>query len=152
MPKLTTTEMQAWRGFLHAHAAIFKALGDELATKFDLSMPAYELLLTLEEGSTEGYRMSELARRLRFSGGGLTRLVDRLQAAGYVDRKRCEADGRGFEVTLSPEGKRRLRRVHAQHVKDVRSLYLNHLTIEEQDALASIWDRLLSPAMDELTS
>ncbi|MFD1731173.1 MarR family transcriptional regulator [Deinococcus malanensis] len=39
--------------------------------------------------------MTDLARRVRFSGGGLTRLADKLQAQGLIERRRCATDGRG---------------------------------------------------------
>lgn len=145
LPKLTETEFRAWRGFLHAHDAIFKALDEDLRREFGLSMPAYELLVTLE-GEAGGVRMSVLARTLRFSGGGLTRLVDRLEQAGFVTRERCEEDGRGFEVSLTDEGKLRLRRVHASHIRAVRELFLSRTTPAEQRILADVWDRLKQPS------
>src|SRR5699024_6323803 len=89
--------------------------------------------------------MSVLARTLRFSGGGLTRLVDRLEQAGFVARERCEEDGRGFEVSLTAEGKGRLRRVHARHIRAVRELFLSRVTPEEQRVLADVWGRLKQP-------
>lgn len=149
MPQLSDTEMQAWRGFLHTHDALWKTLDSALAREFGLSLPAYELLLTLEEAGEAGLRMTELARSLRFSGGGLTRLVDRLQQAGLLQRRRCQADGRGFEVLLTPGGRQLLKRVHARHLRAVRRHFLDRLTREEQASLAAIWQRLQGPTAEE---
>ncbi|SEJ51268.1 DNA-binding transcriptional regulator, MarR family [Deinococcus reticulitermitis] len=141
MLTLSPPEQLAWRGFLHAHDALWKALERGLEAD-GLNLPAYELLTTLEEAGEGGMRMSDLAARLRFSGGGLTRLVDRLEGAGFVQRRRCEADGRGFEVTLTPEGRSRLRRVHARHLREVRALFLSRLTPQEIEVLGQVWKKL----------
>lgn len=141
MPNLSPTEMRAWRGFLHTHSAIWKDLDTALAED-DLSMPAYELLLTLQEAGDAGMRMTELARTLRFSGGGLTRLVDKLERRGSVERRRCPIDGRGFEAVLTPAGKRELRRVHAKHVRQVRAHFLDRLDPTDLEALTRVWTKL----------
>jgi len=133
--------MHAWQGFLHTHAAIWKALDAALAED-ELSMPAYELLHTLQEAGDAGLRMTELAKTLRFSSGGLTRLVDKLERRGMVERRRCPVDGRGFEAVLTPAGKRELRRVHAKHVRQVRSHFLDRLDPTDLEALTRIWAKL----------
>ena len=141
MPNLSPLEMHAWQGFLHTHAAIWKALDAALAED-ELSMPAYELLHTLQEAGDAGLRMTELAKTLRFSSGGLTRLVDKLERRGTVERRRCPVDGRGFEAVLTPTGKRELRRVHAKHVRQVRSHFLDRLDPTDLEALTRIWAKL----------
>lgn len=149
MPQLSDTELRAWRGFLHTHDTLWKTLDTDLAREFDLSLPAYELLLSLEDAGETGIRMTDLARSLRFSGGGLTRLVDRLQQGGLLERRRCATDGRGFEAVLTPEGRRLLKRVHVKHLQAVRALFLDRLTPEEQATLAAIWDKLQSPPQEK---
>jgi DNA-binding MarR family transcriptional regulator len=139
MLSLNDTEKRAWRGFLHAHDALWKALEAELA-KDELNLPAYELLTTLQE--TGGMRMTDLARTLRFSGGGLTRLADKLERQGFLERRRCPEDGRGFEAVLTERGARRLRRVHAKHLREVRRRFLDKLSPAELTLLADLWERL----------
>ena len=48
--------------------------------------------------------MGELAERLLLSRSGITRLVDRLQRQGLVERHRCSDDGRGFFAVLTDAG------------------------------------------------
>ncbi len=54
--------------------------------------------------------------------------------------------GRGFEANLTVEGRDRLRRVHASHIRAVRELFVSHVTPEEQKFLAAVWDRLKQPS------
>ena len=113
-----------------------------------LTLTAYEVLLLLEEAGPDGMRMTQLAESLGFSGGGLTRLADKLQQEGYLERRRCDADGRGFEALLTPAGRVKLKRVHVKHLRAVRQLYLSRLTTEEQTLLAGIWAKLGKPVED----
>ncbi|ACO46826.1 MarR family transcriptional regulator [Deinococcus deserti] len=140
MLSLTPTELLAWRGFLHAHDTLWKALDAEL-TADELNLPAYELLTTLQEAGPDGLRMTELARRVRFSGGGLTRLADKLQAQGLIERRRCATDGRGWEAALTEQGVKKLRRVHVRHLRAVRARFLDRLTPAETELLAGLWPR-----------
>lgn len=142
MPKLTPLETRAWRGLLQTHHRLWTTLDRELQDETGLNLAAYELLLTLEEGPDTGLRMTELAHALGYSLGGLTRLADKLQALNLITRERCETDGRGYQVTLTPHGAQRLKRLHVTHLKRVRALFLNRVTPEEQQVLASIWTRL----------
>ncbi|MFC3831875.1 MULTISPECIES: MarR family winged helix-turn-helix transcriptional regulator [Deinococcus] len=140
MLNLTPTEKLAWRGFLHAHDTLWKGLDAELG-RDDLNLPAYELLTALQEAGLSGMRMTELARTLRFSGGGLTRLADKLRQQGLIGRRRCPDDGRGWEVYLTSVGEEKLRRIHARHLREVRRRFLDKLSPQETELLAGLWPR-----------
>src|SRR5688572_5792562 len=108
MSQLTELETAAWRGFLRTHDALWKTLDSQMVRESGLTLTEYEVLLLLEEGGEAGVRMAQLAQSLGFSGGGLTRLADRLQEEGFLERRRCEGDGRGFEALLTPAGRIKL--------------------------------------------
>jgi Transcriptional regulators len=50
--------------------------------------------------------LQELEERSLFTRSGLTRLVDRIEAAGLVRREPVPGDRRGVRVVLTPEGRR----------------------------------------------
>lgn len=142
MSRLTTLEKSAWLGFLMTHDRLWHTLEVAMQKRCGLSLAAYELLLTVEEAGSAGIRMTELAAKLHFTSGGLTRLADKLQDQGLIERTRCETDGRGFQVHLSATGKQQLKRIHVEHLRDVRALFLDRLNKEEQQQLADIWEKL----------
>ena len=146
MPNFTDTEMRAWRGFLHTHATVSRALDTDLATH-GLNLPAYELLLALQEAGRGGVRMTDLARTLRFSGGRLTRLADRLELQGLIERRRCPDDGRGYDASLTRTGASTLKRVHAKHLRQVRARFLDRLSAAEVEALAAVWSKFPETAV-----
>jgi len=150
MPNLTKTEMAAWRGLLDAHSALTRSLDATLAAD-GLSLTEYSVLVRVQEAGRAGIRMTDLASHLGLSGGGLTRLADRLEQQGFLERRRCPVDGRGLEAFLPEEGKKRLKRVHVRHLRAVRESFVDRLTHAEVEFLASIWPKLATPATSSRT-
>ena len=72
--------------FLQAHAAVTRRLEAELQGECDISLAEYEALLHLARAEEGRLRMSDLADPLLLSRSGVTRLVDRLEASGEVER------------------------------------------------------------------
>lgn len=140
MTRLSLTEAAAWRGFLVTHSQVWSQLDHEFQQEFGVGLPVYELLMRLEEHGE--LRMTDLAHKLRYSSGGLTRLADKLEQQGLIQRVRSETDGRGFQVSLTEKGQQRLRRMHVFHLRGVRRHFLNRLNEEEQQTLGKIWNRL----------
>jgi DNA-binding MarR family transcriptional regulator len=145
---LTDREAGAWRGFLRAHASLWRDLEGSLAGRHGLSLSDYDVLVLLDEAPAGTLRMSELAAAVLMTSGGFTRLADRLERAGLIRRERCATDARGFDVALTERGRSLLDEARATHRADVRRRFLERLSPEEQATLAAIWERILEPAVD----
>ncbi|MDA0563154.1 MarR family transcriptional regulator [Streptomonospora sp. S1-112] len=143
---LTDLEQAAWAGFLVTHDRLWRALAEGLAP-LNVSMAEYSVLTLLHEAGPGGMRMSVLAERHLMSSGGFTRLADRLQNRGLIERRRSAADGRGFEVTLTREGRALIRRARRQHHADLRELFFSRLEDRHLRGLAEVW-ALLAPEDD----
>jgi DNA-binding MarR family transcriptional regulator len=141
-PDLTPLELDAWRGFLRAHAEIVRELDRELQAEHGLALMSYEVLLYLAEAPGNRLRMSELASWLLLSQSGVTRLVDRLERQGLVRRERCEDDARGFFAVLDREGEARFRDARPTHLAGIRRLFLDRLSEDDQRSLRTAWERL----------
>jgi len=74
------------------------------------------------------------------------RLVDRLAAAGLVER-RLGADGRAVALQLTPDGRRAARRVLARREAAIETV-LAPLTPRERTDLARLHERLLTSLTD----
>lgn len=139
---LDGAELAAWRGFLRAHAALLKHLDAELEAAHNLPLSSYEVLITLAEAPEHKLRMAELADRALLSRSGMTRLVDRLQREGLIERTRCECDARGAFAELTQKGADLLQKARPTHLAGVRSCFLRHLDDQDLRGLAEIWERL----------
>jgi DNA-binding MarR family transcriptional regulator len=143
--QLDHRELRAWRGMLRVHAALTKALDAQLEAEHGIPLSSYEVLLHVADAEGERMRMHDLARSVLLSRSGLTRLVDRMEREGLLVREQCPSDARGAFAKLTPLGRDKLAAARATHLAGVRSLFLERLSPEEQDALGDIWERVLPP-------
>jgi DNA-binding MarR family transcriptional regulator len=146
--QLSELELRAWRGMLRTHATLTKALDAELEAEHGLPLTSYEVLLHLADAEDQRMRMSDLAATVILSRSGLTRLVDRLEREGLIERQSCPSDARGSFASLTPAGRRKLAAARATHLAGVRSMFLDHFTPEEQEVLGAAWERLLPGVID----
>ena len=140
---LTPRELRAWRGMLRAQAALGKALDAQLEAAHGLQLSSYEVLMYLADAEDERMRMCDLASSILLSRSGLTRLVDRLQREGLLERVACRADARGAFAKLTPAGREKLQAARATHLAGVRAMFLDRFSPDELDQLGACWDRVL---------
>jgi DNA-binding MarR family transcriptional regulator len=76
----------------------YRPLLDEIG----LTYSQYLVMLVLWENSPSN--VGALGGRLRLDSGTLTPLLKRLEAAGMVERRRCESDERRVEIHLTEVG------------------------------------------------
>ena len=139
---LTERELGAWRGLLRAHAMLVKRLDAELETAHGLALTSYEVLLYLSHADGRRMRMCDVADSVLLSRSGLTRMIDRLERDGLVERVSCPDDARGSYAQLTDHGLSRLREAQATHLDGVREHFLGHFSAEELDTLAGAWERI----------
>jgi len=125
----------AWRTFLQSHARITRRLDEELQEAHGLSLAEYDALLQIAHSPGRRVRMNVLANRVLLSRSGITRLVDRLEAAGSVERVACNTDARGQEAVLTSSGLDRLRTAADTHLDGVRRYFLERLDATDLDAI-----------------
>ena len=111
--------LAAWRLMLEAHAATIEVLSKELEAECGMPIGWYDVLFHLSESPTGRLRMVDLARAVLLSKSGLTRLVDRMQSDGLVERQVAPGDRRSFEVSMTPEGAKRFRKAARVHLRGI---------------------------------
>ena len=139
---LTPREMAAWHGFIRAHAVVIRRLSAELEAEHGLSLPSYEVLAHLSEAPQRRLRMSDLAACATLSPSGLTRLVDRMEREGLVQRERCGEDARVVYAVLTDDGMRKIEQAWPTHLRGVREHMVDRLTGPELTTLGVTMARL----------
>jgi MarR family 2-MHQ and catechol resistance regulon transcriptional repressor len=94
--------------------------------------------------------LGDIQRKLLITSGGITYLVDRLEAKGLVTRQRCPDDRRARYAVLTPAGAALIRRIFPAHAKAMARA-LSGLTKQEQAEATTLLRRLGLTAA-ELTS
>ncbi|SHK80062.1 DNA-binding transcriptional regulator, MarR family [Nocardiopsis flavescens] len=104
----------------------------------DMAGPWFEVLIRLQR--TPGHRlpMSRLAREVSLSTGGFTKLADRLEREGHLQRENCSSDRRVVYATLTPEGLDFIEKVRVKHVERLREYVLAPLGDEGVRTLSAV--------------
>ena len=149
MPRRPDPErLTAWRLLLEAHAAVVDRLGRELEAECGLPLTWYDVLLQLSSAPGGRLRMRDLARAVLLSRSGLTRLVDRMETAGMVDREAHPSDGRGANAVLTPAGRAALRRAAPVHLRGIDAHFARHLSDADAAALGDVHSRVVAAERD----
>jgi DNA-binding MarR family transcriptional regulator len=141
--KLTPEQLAAWAGFLQAHARIVRALDVELEREHGLPLTSYDVLIQLSLAPDRRLRMFELADAIVLSRSGLTRLVERLERDGLVERERGEVDLRQMYARLTDRGFEVVADATPTHIAGVQERFLQRLSDEQTKQLAAIWRAVL---------
>jgi DNA-binding MarR family transcriptional regulator len=137
---LNDTEQRAWRAYVIASRMVNRAVDRDLKESYDLVSDDYGVLVILAESPGRRLRFGELAHALRFPKAHLTYRFQRLESQGFVERERCEDDGRGAYARLTDRGYEMLERASSFHVASVRRHlfdYLDEELVEKLDAAMS---------------
>jgi DNA-binding MarR family transcriptional regulator len=103
----------AWRALISAKVASWNALERELGESHGLGVSDFEVLDHLA-GKPDGCRAQNLADAVHLSQSALSRLADRLERHGLVERSSCADDRRGINLVLTAAG-------HDKHARALRT-------------------------------
>ena len=141
--KLSPEERAAWAGFIRAHASIVKELDAELQAAHGLPLSSYDVLVQLSLAPDGRMQMFELAEAVHLSRSGLTRLVDRLERQGLLERHKGDRDPRQVFACITKLGIQRLAETTSTHLAGVRRRFLERLSPTQVEQLAAVWKQLL---------
>ncbi len=79
----------------------------------------------------------------------VSRLVDRIERAGYVERRTCEEDGRGQLITITKKGAAIRRQMWPVYARAIEATIGRHVSQKDADALDELLGRLIQKNMEE---
>ncbi|HEX6421439.1 MAG TPA: MarR family winged helix-turn-helix transcriptional regulator [Acidimicrobiales bacterium] len=123
---------------IESTTALRAELDRQLERDAGLQLQWFELLLRLARSPGRHLRMSDLAAQASLTPSGLTRAVDRLAAAGLVERAPCPSDKRGAYAVLTPRGLERVIGALGPHLAHVDEHLTAVLTPDETRQLAAL--------------
>lgn len=142
-PSPTSTEVATWRSFITAYSRVTAILERELLAERDMPLSWYDVLVVLQEAPDKRLRMHDLAEQVLLSRAGLTRLVDRMTAAGLVERVPCAEDRRGTWVRITPAGQEANLAAASVHLAGVHEHFTGRLNAKEMAGLKATCERVL---------
>ncbi|GAC1411804.1 MAG: MarR family transcriptional regulator [Actinomycetota bacterium] len=134
---------ETWLAVLQVQSVVVQLLEERLQAALSLPLAWFEVLLHLGGATDERMRMNDLAHGLVLSKSGVTRLIDRIEAAGFVARKPCGADRRVTYVALTEPGRVMLARAIPVHSRAVEEVFTKHLQCEQIEPLTAALGRVI---------
>lgn len=138
---MSRTDADLWFSFVRAHRSILKEIERRLAAEKLPPYAWYDVLWGLETGPEGTRRMHELADRLAIERYNLTRLVDRLEAQGLVQRSRSSEDGRAAFASITEQGRALRLQMWQVYQTTVQELFLSAFSEPEQQQFAQGLDQ-----------
>lgn len=130
--------IEAFGMLIEAHNEVFNVAQRHLEASCDVPVGWLGVLIRLARSPGQRLRMTELALDMTMSTSGLTRLVDRIEAAGHVHREACPEDRRGLHAVLTDAGREVLRQAVPCHVANLQQTMGGALSAEELTELTRL--------------
>lgn len=134
--------LEAWARLLRSHATTTRALSVQLVADHGLTLNDFEALLLLAHAEEGRMRRVDLADQLLLTASGVTRLLDGLEEAGFVERASCDSDRRIVYAVLTDTGREKLESASDTHVAGIRAVFEQRFSESELDQLVELLDRL----------
>jgi len=115
-------ELRLWLRLLTCTTMIEATIRSRLRQQFGVTLPRFDLMAQLQK-TPAGMTLGELSRRMMVSNGNVTGLIERLVAAGEVERARHATDRRATTVRLTAAGHRSFATMAAAHERWVAAMF-----------------------------
>ena len=129
------------RFFISAAKSVSLRLTANLSAARDADVVAASIELNAARPERR-LRMQELGDRVTISRSRVSRVVDELERAGYVERLPDPVDRRASFAAITPEGRAALRKAAPVYLAAVEAEFLSHLTDAEARSIERALDRV----------
>jgi MarR family transcriptional regulator, 2-MHQ and catechol-resistance regulon repressor len=135
-------ELGAFARLARAQTVLRRQLETEVLTPRGLSYNDFEALFHLYRSHERRLRRVDLAGLLTLTPSGVTRLLDGLEASGFVENVQCDDDARVTWARLTSEGTRTIECVGVEHANVLRRFFGEALDETEVEQLIELLERL----------
>ena len=133
--------MGLWADDRRPHVQAAGRIETDLQARVGLPPTWYEVLDQLAEAPGKKLRLRDLSDNLQISRSGVTRLVDRIEGAGFLVREPDGQDRRGVWAVLTRAGRGAITRAASTYANGIDRNQLLELT--EMASWGAAWDRLV---------
>jgi DNA-binding MarR family transcriptional regulator len=125
---------------------LWERIDARLGERHDLSLAFFEALYFTSQAPQSTLRVGDLAKAMRITVGGASKLVDRVEAAGLIARAPDPTDRRAARVRLTRAGERKLSSAIETYEQEVATVFDRVLSSNERRRLDDYVARLLAEA------
>lgn len=136
------TEQDAWVSWVRCSQHVMDCVEQALKDAGFPPLGWYDALLELDFSPMGKLRFSELGEKMLLKKFNVTRLIDRMEGQGLVEREVCDSDARGAYAVITTEGKKLRRAMWPCYRDAVREHFLKSMSEKEMIALARILEAM----------
>jgi DNA-binding MarR family transcriptional regulator len=141
----STANGVAWAtDLIRLEIALWDRVDARLRESHELPLAFFEALFFISRAPRGSMRVGDLARALRVTVGGTSKLVDRIDSAGLIAREPDPDDRRASRVALTTAGKRKLTTAIKTYEAEVAGIVGGVLSPEELWQMRDSVSRLLT--------
>jgi DNA-binding MarR family transcriptional regulator len=137
------TVVRAWARLMKAQRLALANVEEALKEAGLPPLVWYDVLLEIERAGAAGVRPFELERATLLAQYNLSRLLDRVERDGYIERRACPDDGRGQAVHITESGRAVRRRMWPAYAGAIEASIGRHLGAKDVEALGAVLGRLI---------
>jgi DNA-binding MarR family transcriptional regulator len=137
-----TPQMEAFRDLMRAQAELGRRLDHDLQKEAGLSIGEYVVLLTLRYAPEGSLPVGDLSCEVHLTKSGVTRLIDRMEQAGMVERVADKEDRRSVRAEITEKGRAHLRKAWPIHRRGIDEYFGAHLSDAEAATLSKLLRRV----------
>lgn len=142
--------IRAWARLMKAQQLALASVEQSLKATGLPPLGWYDVLLEVERADATGLRPFELEEAMLLAQYNLSRLVDRMERAGYVERRPCEDDGRGQLIVITDNGKAMRRKMWPVYARAIDSAMGRHLSSKQAETLDELLGVLIERHRGEI--
>jgi DNA-binding MarR family transcriptional regulator len=137
---------------LESHAGLVRVFDQHLQYECGLPLRRFEVLLRLARSPGRCLPAGELSRSISLTTGATTRRIDRLVAAGLIERRTRTTDRRFVDICLTRQGELRLAEALPVHLADLDRHLVAILSADELSNLDAALRHLRDQFLDSSTT
>jgi len=141
-PALDDARITQFGLFVEAGRRLNRLIETSVREQHGMTSIEFEAMLRMGRSPERRMSMSQLAGQMVLTSGGVTRLIDRLVASGYVVRVSCPEDRRVQWAELTEAGFEKITTVLETHFIDLDEHFFSAMSPEELDTLIPVLERL----------
>ncbi|OUR79709.1 hypothetical protein A9Q83_03245 [Alphaproteobacteria bacterium 46_93_T64] len=144
MIKPNDATVQVWTRLLRLNKIALKRVEGILKKEKLPALSWYDILLELERAGAEGLRPYELEEVTLLPQYGVSRILEKIEKAGYLQRLTCDDDGRGQSVVITDAGLKMRQKMWSVYSAAIEEVVGTNLNEAEAATLSGLLKDLIS--------
>lgn len=123
---------------------LWEQIDSRLRKEHDLTLGFFQVLFFIARSPDGSLKVGEIAQAMRITVGGCSKLVDRIEVAGLIQRESVVDDRRASRLVLTGAGQNKLKEARKTCDAEMATVLNEALSTDEQQLLHTLVNRILS--------